>query len=84
MGYILWFIFDWGWAFWVSTGLWAFWWLPGAPFFAVAVAITLAIKKISETRQAKKAKKQQDEAESAEEQPKEATETDSSEEHNNT
>ena len=59
MGYILWFIFDWGWAFWVSTGLWAFWWLPGAPFFAVAVAITLAIKKIYEKRLEKKAAKKE-------------------------
>ncbi|MBQ8912213.1 MAG: hypothetical protein IJW00_09855 [Clostridia bacterium] len=44
--YILGFIFDWAWAFWVATAVWGFWMLPGAPFFALSISITLAIKKI--------------------------------------
>ena len=55
--YILGFVFGWDWAFWVATGIWGFWMLPGAPFFAVAVAITLAIKKIFQRVKAKRASK---------------------------
>ncbi len=44
--YALGFIFRWEWAFWVATGVWGFWMLPGAPFFALSISITLAIKKI--------------------------------------
>lgn len=39
------FVFNWSWALWVAGGVWAFWWLPGAPFFALAVSITLGIKR---------------------------------------
>ncbi len=46
--YILGFLFDWTWAIVVATAVWAFWWLPGMPFFALAVTITLGIRKISE------------------------------------
>ncbi len=55
--YALGFIFDWAWAFWVATGIWGFWMLPGAPFFAVAVSITLAIKKIFERAKEKRSRK---------------------------
>ena len=61
LGYLIGFLFHLEWAFWVSTVLWGFWMLPGAPFFAVAVSITLAIKKIYEKRQEKKAAKQAEE-----------------------
>jgi len=44
--YALGFIFHWEWAFWAATAVWGFWMLPGAPFFALAISITLAIKKI--------------------------------------
>lgn len=53
MGYIIFFIFRWDWALWVATGLWAFWLLPGAPFFTVTLVVTLAIKKIFEKKQEK-------------------------------
>lgn len=77
LGYLIGFIFDSSWAFWFSTVMWAFWMLPGAPFFAVAVSITLAIKKIHEARQAKKEKKLQAQAS---EQLEESDQTASSEE----
>lgn len=54
--YALGFIFDWGWAFWVATAIWGFWMLPGAPFFAVAVSVTLAIKKIFEKTKEKQSR----------------------------
>lgn len=46
LGYLLGFIFGWDWAIWAATAVWGFWLLPGAPFFVVAVAITLGIKKL--------------------------------------
>ncbi|MBE6557575.1 MAG: hypothetical protein E7661_00955 [Ruminococcaceae bacterium] len=52
--YALGFVFNWSWAFWVATAIWGFWWLPGAPFFAIAVSVTLAIKKIFEKVKEKK------------------------------
>jgi len=53
--YLLGFIFHWEWAFWVATAIWGFWMLPGAPFFALAVSITLGIKRLWERKQEKKA-----------------------------
>ena len=47
-GYLLFLIFHWKWTFWVASICWAFWMLPGAPFFALCVSITLIIKKIYE------------------------------------
>ena len=47
-GYLLFLIFRWSWAFWVASICWAFWMLPGAPFFALCVSVTLIIKKIYE------------------------------------
>ena len=52
-GYILYFITGWEWALIVATALLAFWWLPGAPYFAVCVAVTLAIKRFFEKRKAR-------------------------------
>lgn len=59
--YILGFIFDWAWAIIVATTVWGFWMLPGAPFFALAISITLAIKKIFEKTKEKKARTNEDE-----------------------
>lgn len=53
-GYAVGFIFDLEWAFVASSVVWAFWMLPGAPFFAVSVAVTLAIKRIWTKRREKK------------------------------
>lgn len=52
-GYVLYFITQWEWALIVATALLAFWWLPGAPYFAVCVAVTLAIKRFFERRKEK-------------------------------
>lgn len=54
LGYLLGFVFHLEWAIVVSTVVWAFWMLPGAPFFALCVSITLAIKRIYEKRLEKK------------------------------
>ena len=43
---ILYFTFHWEWALVAGLAVWGFWMLPGAPFFALSVSITLAIKKI--------------------------------------
>ncbi len=43
---ILYFVFRWQWAMFAGLAVWGFWMLPGAPFFALSVSITLAIKKI--------------------------------------
>lgn len=53
-GYILGFIFKWDWAFWVATVTWGFWILPGAPFFTVAISITLGLKRLFDKKQEKK------------------------------
>lgn len=50
LGYALGFIFKWSWAFWVATAVWGVWMLPGAPFFALAVSITLGIKRLYDKR----------------------------------
>lgn len=52
-GYLLYFITGWEWTLIVATALLAFWWLPGAPYFAVCVAVTLAIKRFFERRKEK-------------------------------
>ena len=49
-GYLLGLLFDWGWAYLVATVTWGIWMLPGAPFFALSVSITLAIKRLYEKR----------------------------------
>ena len=53
-GYLLGLLFRWEWAFWDATVAWCFWMLPGAPYFALSVSITLAIKRIFEKRHAKR------------------------------
>ena len=60
-GYLLWFLTGWTWAVACATALLAFWWLPGAPYFAVCVAITLAIKRLFQKRRKKKAEPVSDE-----------------------
>ncbi|MBR3686816.1 MAG: hypothetical protein IKL66_04975 [Clostridia bacterium] len=49
-------LFNWTWAWAVFAALLAFWWMPGVPYFALCVAITLAIKRFFEKKTAKKAK----------------------------
>ncbi len=71
LGYLLGFIFGWEWAFVVATAMWAFWMLPGAPFFALSVSITLAIKRVYEKRQRKKRKTISDTASSGKSRDKE-------------
>lgn len=39
-------IFNWAWAWAVFAALLAFWWLPGMPYFAVCVSITIIIKRV--------------------------------------
>ncbi len=59
-GYLLFILFGWKWAAAVATTVLAFWWIPGMPFFAVAVSITLAIKRFGRSffdRTKKKSKK---------------------------
>lgn len=56
--YALGFVFHWDWAFWVATAVWGFWMLPGAPFFALSVSITLAIKKIFQKVREKRAREE--------------------------
>jgi len=50
VGVLLGFVFGFEWAFVMAAVVWAFWMLPGAPFFALSVSITLAIKKIFKKR----------------------------------
>lgn len=45
-GYLIGFVFGYKWAIAVATVVWAFWMLPGAPFFALSVSITLIIKRL--------------------------------------
>lgn len=59
LGVLLGFLFSWEWAFWVAGIFWGFWMLPGAPFFALSVSVTLGIKKIFEKATERKAKKQE-------------------------
>ncbi len=55
LGYILGFIFKWKWAFWVSSLIWGIWMLPGAPFFALSISITLGLKRLYEKKLYKRA-----------------------------
>ncbi len=45
-GYLIGFVFDIKWAIVAASVIWAFWMLPGAPFFALSVSITLIIKRL--------------------------------------
>ena len=54
--YLIGFIFDLEWAYVVATVVWGFWMLPGAPFVALSVSITLFIKRMWERAQRKKTK----------------------------
>ena len=47
-GVLLGLLFHWEWAYAVAAICWAFWMLPGAPFFAMCVSITLIIKRLYE------------------------------------
>ena len=58
-GLLLGLLFRWEWAYAVAAVCWAFWMLPGAPYFALCVSITLVIKRVFERRTARK--KQNDE-----------------------
>lgn len=48
LGVVLGFLFHLEWAFWVAGICWGFWMLPGAPFFALSVSVTLGLKKAFE------------------------------------
>ena len=52
-GYLLGLLTGWSWAYVAATVMWGFWMLPGAPFFALSVSLTLAIKRIFEKHQEK-------------------------------
>ena len=47
-GVLLGLLFHWEWAYALAAICWAFWMLPGAPFFALCVSVTLIIKKFYE------------------------------------
>lgn len=49
-GYLLYFIFRWKWCLGIATFMLAFWFGPVTPFFPLAIAITLSIKKILKNR----------------------------------
>ncbi len=49
MGYILYAIFRFNWAFWIASVMWAFWLGPFSPFMVICISITLAIKKWGRT-----------------------------------
>ena len=60
-GYIVGFVFHLDWAIVAASAMWAFWLLPGAPFFTVAISITLGLKRLFD----KKLEKKQHEADAA-------------------
>ena len=60
VGYIIGFVFKLEWAYIAATVVWGFWMLPGAPFIALSVSITLFIKRMWERAQRKKRKKDDD------------------------
>ena len=62
-------LFHWQWAFVTATVIWAFWMLPGAPYFAVCLSITLAIRRFSRRRKKLRAMKhaQKEDAQGADE-----------------
>ncbi len=57
-GYLLFILFKWKWAVIMATACLAFWWIPGVPFFAISVSVTLAIKKLAATVFKRKKEKQ--------------------------
>ena len=61
------FLFNWAWAWTVFFALLAFWWLPGMPYFAVCVSITLVIKRIFGKYKRKKIKAEKEAAKLSEE-----------------
>ncbi|MBQ8409431.1 MAG: hypothetical protein IJY39_11285 [Clostridia bacterium] len=54
VGYLLGILFGWEWAIVAATVAWGFWMLPGAPYFALCVSVTLAIKRIYQRWRKKK------------------------------
>ena len=56
-------LFNWAWAWAVFAALLAFWWLPGVPYFALCIAVTLAIKRFFEKRAEKRLKQKVSDAE---------------------
>ena len=79
IGYILGFIFNWQAAFWFATIIWGFWLLPGAPFFAVAIAATLGIKKLFRTVKKRRRAKNANAAQANEPSPESKNESESKE-----
>ena len=65
-------IFSWEWAVITAGVAWAFWMLPGTPFFVLCIATTLALKRFFE----KKAEKQHEQEASQESEPVKSTEAD--------
>ena len=59
-GILVGFLFDWEWAYAVAAVCWAFWMLPGAPYFALSVSTTLVIKRIFEKRAERKEQKKRE------------------------
>ena len=56
-------LFNWAWSWAVFAALLAFWWLPGVPYFALCVAVTLAIKRFFEKRAEKRLKQAKEDSE---------------------
>ena len=65
--YLLGFLFGWQWAFVVGSAMLAFWWLPGAPYFAVCVAVTLGLKRVFQKIKKKKERERAPQSEHASE-----------------
>ncbi len=61
VGYLLTFLFGWKWSFIMASAVFAFWWIPGMPYFAICVSVTLTLKRIGEAVGAKRRRKKQDE-----------------------
>ncbi len=56
VGYLLTLLFGWKWSFIMASAVFAFWWIPGMPYFAICVSVTLALKKIGEAISGKRRK----------------------------
>lgn len=56
-GYLMYFIFKWTWCLTMATVTLAFWAGPITPFFPIAIAITLSIKKIMRIKKVKKSRR---------------------------
>ena len=54
LGYLLYYIFKWKWSMIMATVVLTFWAGPFTPFFPLAIAITLFIKKIIKIKKKKK------------------------------